>query len=75
MTVSGVFNSCETLAMNSRRILATASNRVMSRLISSFSSTPNGTIWMASVTPASRCDSMTIGSAKSPASRKRTNSG
>ena len=68
MTVSGVLSSCETLAMKSRRIFATASIRVMSRVISSFSATPNGTIWMASVTPASRCDSMTMGSVKSPAS-------
>ena len=49
MTVSGVFSSCETLAMKSRRMRATASSCVMSRLISSLSSTPNGTTWIASV--------------------------
>ena len=49
ITVSGVLSSCETLAMKSRRIRATASSCVTSRAIRSFSATPNGTIWIASV--------------------------
>ena len=68
MTVSGVFSSCETLAMKSRRMRATASISVMSRQISSFSATPNGTICIASVLPGSRCESRTIAREKSPAS-------
>ena len=35
--------------MKSRRMRATASSCVTSRAISSFSATPNGTIWIASV--------------------------
>ena len=74
-TVSGVFNSWDTLAMKSRRSRATASSRVMSRLINNFSSMPKGTIWIDSVIPVSRCDSTTTGSLKSPLARYCTNAG
>ena len=49
--------------MKSRRIRATASSCVMSRLISSRSSTPNGTTWIDSVDPglALRIDDHRIG--------------
>ena len=50
--------------MKSRRIRATDSSRVMSRLMKSFSSTPNGTTWIDSVTPGARCESTIDGIAE-----------
>ena len=64
-TVNGVLSSCETLAMKSRRIRATASSWVTSRESSSFSSMPNGTSCSASVRRSCGC-STTTGSRKSP---------
>jgi len=68
-TVSGVLSSCETLAMKSRRMRATASSCVMSRLISSRSSIPNGTTWIERVVAAPRSESTITASVKSPASK------
>ena len=61
MTVSGVFNSCETLAMKSRRMRANASSCVTSRDISIFLSSENGTSCNNSVIRASRPEATTIG--------------
>ena len=60
ITVSGVLSSCDTLAMKSRRMRATASSSVTSRDISSFWSAANGTSCSASVRPASRLDGTTM---------------
>ena len=62
ITVSGVFISCDTLATKSRRIVSSFSSWVMSRVSSSFWSSPKATTRSCSVRPGWRGDAIDSGS-------------